>query len=189
MPPTPTDKKPPGGIAVVAVTVALVVVVDDETVHGVEQDDDWSDPKMSKKPEAIGVIPGLVAVRVYPTPTRLIDRSENEAMPPLALTVKVPDSDPEPGFDPMATVTAAVEPAASRPDPSRTSTLTGPPLEPTAEVIAALTAVSVGCPSLVNASEHDPASVPERFPALAGSSWKSLPVPLKLFDCLAAIPH
>ena len=170
-------------------TVALVVVVDDETVHGVEQDD-WSDPKMSKEPEAVGVIPGLVAVRVYPTPTRSIDRSENEATPPLALTVKVPDSDPEPGFDPMATVTAAVEPVASWPDPSRTSTLTGPPWEPTAEVITALTMVLAGCPSLVNASEHDPASVPERFPALAGSSRKSLPGgPLKLFDCLAAIPH
>jgi hypothetical protein len=35
----------------------------------------------------------------------------------------------------------------------------------------------------------DPVNVPERFPALLGSSWKSLPVPLKLFDCLALIPH
>jgi hypothetical protein len=36
---------------------------------------------------------------------------------------------------------------------------------------------------------HDPVNVPVRFPALLGSSWKSLPEPLKLFDCLAAIPH
>jgi hypothetical protein len=36
---------------------------------------------------------------------------------------------------------------------------------------------------------HDPVNVPERFPALLGSSWKLLPEPLKLFDCLAAIPH
>ena len=35
----------------------------------------------------------------------------------------------------------------------------------------------------------DPVNVPERFPALLGSSWKSLPVPLKSFDCLASIPH
>jgi hypothetical protein len=39
------------------------------------------------------------------------------------------------------------------------------------------------------ATVHDPVSVPERFPALSGSSWKLLPEPLKLFDCLAAIPH
>ncbi len=39
-----------------------------------------------------------------------IDRLENEAMPPFACTVTVPDRDPEPGFEPMATVTAAVEP-------------------------------------------------------------------------------
>jgi hypothetical protein len=26
-------------------------------------------------------------------------------------------------------------------------------------------------------------------PTLAGSSWKSLPLPLKSFDCLAFIPH
>jgi hypothetical protein len=170
------------------VTVALVVAVDDETVHGVEQED-WTDPGMLNEFEAPGVIPGLVAVRVYPSPCWLIDRSENEAMPPLALTVKVPDSDPAPGFDPMATVMAVAEPVASWPDPSRTSTLTGPPWEPTAEVITALTAVSAGSPSLVNASEHDPATEPARFPALAGSSWKSLPVPLKSFDCLALMPH
>jgi hypothetical protein len=36
---------------------------------------------------------------------------------------------------------------------------------------------------------HDPVSVPLRLLALLGSSWKLLPVPLKSFDCLAAIPH
>jgi hypothetical protein len=35
---------------------------------------------------------------------------------------------------------------------------------------------------------HVPVNVPERLPALLGSSWK-LPYPLKLFDCLAAIPQ
>jgi hypothetical protein len=34
-----------------------------------------------------------------------------------------------------------------------------------------------------------PVSVPLRLLALLGSSWKSLPVPLKSFDCLASIPH
>ena len=56
-------------------------------------------------------------------------------------------------------------------------------------MIAVLTAAPAGCPSLVNASEHDPVTEPERFPALAGSSWKSLPEPLKSLDCLASIPH
>jgi len=93
------------------VTVALVVLVDDEAVHGTVQV--WPDPEMSKEVEAVGLSPGLVAVRVYSSPTWSIDRSENEAMPPLALTVKVPDNDPAPGFDPMATVTAAGELAGS----------------------------------------------------------------------------
>jgi hypothetical protein len=38
------------------------------------------------------------------------------------------------------------------------------------------------------AIEHDPVTVTETA-LVAGSSWKSLPVPLKSFDCLAAIPH
>ena len=40
-------------------------------------------------------------------PGWLIDRSENEATPPIVLTVVVPDSVPEPGFavDVMAMVT------------------------------------------------------------------------------------
>ncbi len=99
---------------------------------------------MLKGSEVAEVIPGLVAMRVYPRPGWLMDRLENEAIPPLALTVTIPDSDPEPGFDPMATVTAAVEPVARWPDPSRTSTLTGPPEEPKPEVITALTAVPAG---------------------------------------------
>ena len=36
---------------------------------------------------------------------------------------------------------------------------------------------------------HDPVAVPERFGTLWGSIWKSLPEPLKSFDCLAFIPH
>lgn len=35
----------------------------------------------------------------------------------------------------------------------------------------------------------DPVNVPERPALLAVSSWKSLPVPLKSFDCLASIPQ
>jgi hypothetical protein len=41
----------------------------------------------------------------------------------------------------------------------------------------------------MNASEHEPVAEPEMLAVLAGSSWKSLPVPLKSFDCLAWIPH
>ena len=90
-------------------TVALVVAVDDEAEHGVVEQC-WSDSQILKGSEVAGVNPGLVAVRVYPSPGWSIDRSENAATPLVALTVKVPDSDPEPGSDPMATVTAAVEP-------------------------------------------------------------------------------
>ena len=61
-------------------------------------------------------------------PGWLIVRSENEAMPPLAGTMTVPDSVPEPGFDSMATVTSALEYVTSWPHPFRTSTLTGPAL-------------------------------------------------------------
>ena len=99
----------------------------------------------------------LVAVRRYPMPGWLIDRSENEATPPLVLTVVVPASVPEPGFavGVMATVMAAFAFVTSSPDASRISTLTGPALgESKLEVIALLTAVPAGCPSAVNASEH-----------------------------------
>jgi hypothetical protein len=187
-PPSENPKESPAGMAEVVVTVADVVVVDDEAEHDVEQG--RTDPKIMKLVEGVaGVIPGLVAVSVYGLPGRSIDRSENEAIPPLALTVKVPDSDPEFGFDWMATVTAAVELVSSWPDPSKTSTLTGPPVELYLEVITAPAAVLAGSPSAVKASEHDLVTEPERFPALAGSSRKALPVPLKSFDCLAAIPH
>jgi hypothetical protein len=125
------------------VTVPVVVAVDDDAEHGVVEQR-WSDPQIVKWVEVAGVIPGLVPVRVYPMPGWSIDRLENEATPPLASSVAVPDSDPEPGFDPMATVTAAVEPVASWPDPFRTSTLTGPPEEPKPEVITALAAVPAG---------------------------------------------
>src|SRR5215831_14450190 len=122
-----------------------------------------------KPAEVAEVIPGLVATRVY-WPGWSIFRSENEAMPPLAGTVTVPDSVPGPEFGPMATLTFALEAVASWPHPFRTSTLTGPPLEPAREVITAPAAVAAGWPSVVNASDNDPVSVPERFPALAGSS-------------------
>src|SRR5258708_13590053 len=115
-----------------------------------------------------------------------MDRSEKEATPALATTVVGPDSEPDPGFNPMATVTAAAELVSRWPDPSRTSTVTGPPWELKAEVITAPTAVLAG--SLGNASEHDPVSGPQRVPAPPGSSWKSLPVPLKPSASLAPTP-
>lgn len=90
-------------------TVPAVVADDSDAEHGVVEQR-WSDPQIVKSSEAAGVIPGLLAVRVYPMPGLSIDRLENEATPPLAYTVAVPARDPEPGFDPMATVTAAVEP-------------------------------------------------------------------------------
>jgi hypothetical protein len=69
----------------------------------------WSDPQIVKSAEVADVIPGLLAVSVYPMPGLLIDKSENEATPPRACTVTLPDRDPDPGFDPIATVTVAVE--------------------------------------------------------------------------------
>lgn len=118
----------------------------------------------------------------------MIDKPENEATPLVALIVVVPDSDPEPWLGPMATVTTAMELVSRLPDASRTSTRTGPPEELKPEVRTAFSVVLAGCPA-VNDSEQDPVSVPERFPAPAGSSWKSLPVPRKLFDCLASSVH
>src|SRR6266550_8466205 len=123
-----------------------------------------------------------------------VDRAGNEATPPLAVSVVVPDSDPPPGFESILTVTdtgpVAAELVMSWPDASRSPTLTGPPWELKPARIFAPTPVPAGCPSLVNASEHDPDSEPERFPSLAGSRWKSLPGrPLKSFDCLTSIPH
>jgi hypothetical protein len=105
------------------------------------------------------------------------------------LTVVVPDSEPEPWLGPRVTVTVAVELVSTLPEASRTATVTGPPAELNAEVITELAAVVAGGP--VKASEHDsvPVSVPERFPVLAGSSWKSLPLPLKSFACLPSTPH
>jgi hypothetical protein len=202
-PPIPVPRESPGGDEVVTVPV----VVDDDRVdeagHDVGELHFWSDPKIVNLAEGAGLElnPGLfvAAVRVYPMPCWLIFRSENEATPALAFSVVVPDSVPEPGFTPRATVTATDPIAAwfvmGWPDPSRTATLTGPPDEPKPDLITAglagvLAAVPAGCPSFVNASEHVPASVPWRFPALAGSGWKLLPGrPLKSFDCLTSIPH
>jgi hypothetical protein len=190
-PPIPVARDSPGGIGEVTTTVPVVVSDDAVAEHDVPEQG-WDVLKIVKKAEVAAVpdvIPGLVPLRVYPMPGWLIDRSENEAMPPLADTMTVPDSFPEPGFDPMATVTAALEAVASWPDPSRTSTLTGPPWD----MIVEPATVLVGWPSLVNASEHDPVTEPERLLEFAESSWKLLPGgPLKSFDCLpwiAPIPH
>src|SRR5262245_3992715 len=100
---------------------------------------------MSKKCDgSAGVIPGLVAPSVYPLPVWLIDRPGKLATPPTAVTVVVPDSAPEPGFAPMATVTAAVELVSRFPLPSSTSTETGLPVLATLFVIGMPTAVPFG---------------------------------------------
>lgn len=126
-------------------TVPVVVADDCDAEHGwVEHC--WSDPQIVKLADVAGLIPRLVAVSVYPKPGLSIDRAENEATPPLALTVVVPDSFPEPGFAAMAMVTAAFAFVTSSPEASRTSTLTGPPWELNWEVIVALAAVPAGLP-------------------------------------------
>lgn len=167
-------------------TVPVMVFDDADPEHDVPVQGSIVE-EILKGSEVTEVIPGLVATSVYPVPDALIDRSENEATPRFAWTVVVPDSEPDPGFVPMAMVTAAVELVSGLPDPSRTSTVTGSPWEPTVVVITLPTAVSFGSP--VNFSEHDPVGVLERG-GFAGSSWKLLPGgPLKSFDCLAWIPH
>jgi hypothetical protein len=158
-PPIPVAMKSPGAADEV-VTVPDVIADDADAEHGALAGQGLNEGQIVKAAEVAEVIPGLVATRVYPTPGRLILRSENEAMPPLAETMTVPDSVPEPGFDPIATVTFAREAVASWPHPFRTSTMTGPRLEPTGDVITVPAAVSVG--SLVNASDNDPVGVPLR---------------------------
>src|SRR5215469_12142090 len=90
------------------VTVPTVVADDADAEHGLVGHC-WIELQIVKWPDSAGFIPGLVAVRRYPMPGWLIDRSENEATPLLVLTVFVPDSVPEPGFavDVMAIVTDA----------------------------------------------------------------------------------
>jgi hypothetical protein len=145
------------------VTVPAVVAKDDDAEHGVVEQ--WrSDPQIVKSVEVADFIPVLVAVRVYPMPCLLIDKLENEAIPPVTVTLTVPDKDPEPGFDLMATVTTAFEPVTSWPDASTTSTLTGPPWEAKAEVITAPAAVPAGSAPFTNASEQDPAPDPSPDP-------------------------
>src|SRR5579862_1606386 len=100
-------------------------------------------------------------------------------MPALTGSVVVPDSDPPPGFDSMLTDTdtgpVAAELVMSCPAASSRATLTGPPWESKPAATFAPTVVPAGSPSLVKASEQVPASEPDRWGALAGSSWKSLP--------------
>ena len=113
-------------------------------------------------------------------PGWLIDRLENEATPPIALTVFVPASVPPPGFavDVMAMVMAAFEFATSCPVSSRTSTLTGPASgELKLGVIVVLTVVPAGCPSVVNASEHGLELVqpPEDAHAAVGAASIAIP--------------
>jgi hypothetical protein len=92
------------------VTVPDVVADDADAEHGAVEHC-WIEVQISKWPDVTEPIPLLVAVRRYPTPGWSICRVENEATPPTALTVVVPDSVPEPGFavDVMAIVMAAFE--------------------------------------------------------------------------------
>ena len=112
-------------------------------------------------------------------PGLLIDKLENEATPPFACIVTIPDNDPDPGFDPMATVTITVEPVTTWPDPSTTSISTGSPWEPKPAWIAWPTAVPAGCPSLSNLSEQDPSPDPvqvlEDVDAAAGAAGVAAP--------------
>lgn len=51
-----------------------------------------------KAEEVVPVKPLLAAVRVYPLPTLLTDKSEKVAIPLTALAVTVPDKTPDPGL-------------------------------------------------------------------------------------------
>ena len=86
----------PDGKGAEVVTVPDVVADDADAEH-VLDGQGRSEPQIVKPAEVAGVIPGLVATRVYP-PGWLIFRSENEAMPPLAGTMTVPDRVPGPEF-------------------------------------------------------------------------------------------
>jgi hypothetical protein len=139
------------------VTVPDVVADDADPEHGVVDEHGWIELQIVKWPESTEPIPRLVAVRRYPTPGWSIDRLENEATPPLVLTVFVPDSLPLPGFavDVMATVMVAFAFPTGCPSSFTTWTLTGPALgESKLDVIVVLTVVPAGCPPVVNASEH-----------------------------------
>lgn len=88
-------------------------------------------------------------------PGWLIDRPENEATPPTALTVFFPASVPAPGLVVMAMLMAAFEFVTVAPNWSTTWTLTGPALgESKLEEMLVLIVVPAGCPSAVNTSEH-----------------------------------
>ena len=162
------------------VTVPDVVADDVVAEHGAGGEQCWSELQIVKWPDVTEPNPRLVAVKRYPMPGWLIDRSENEATPPLVLTVVVPDSVPEPGFavDVMAMVMAAFAFMTTAPDPSTTATFTGPELgESKLEAIVVLTVVPAGCPSAVNASEHGLELVqpPEDAHAAVGAVIMAIP--------------
>jgi hypothetical protein len=167
-------------VAEEVVTVPDVVADDVVVEHGAGGEHCWSELHMSKWPDVTEPNPLLVAVRRYPTPGWLIDRSENEATPPLVLTVFVPDSLPEPGFavDVMSMVMAAFAFMTTAPDPSTTATWTGPALgESKLGVIVVLTVVPAGCPLVVNASAHGLELVqpPEDAHAAVGAVSTAIP--------------
>src|SRR5215471_18343906 len=116
MPPIAVPSSWPGAAEEV-VTVPVVVADDCDAEHGgVEHC--WNDPQILKVFDVPEKIPRAVAVSVYPKPCWSIDRSENEAMPPVVVTVVVPDSVPLPGFavGVMVRVMAAFAVALSIPD-------------------------------------------------------------------------
>src|SRR5262249_859221 len=115
--------------------------------HGVGGEHCWIELQIVKWPDVTEPIPLAAAVRRYPMPGWLIDRLENEATPPTALTVFVPDSVPPPGFavDVMAIVMAAFEFVTVAPVWSTTLTWTGPaPGESKLEEIFVATVVPGG---------------------------------------------
>jgi len=110
----------------------------------------------------------------------LIDRSENEATPPLVLTVFVPDNVPLPGFavDVMAMVMLAFAFVTRFPNGSTISTSTGPAVgESKLEVILVLIVVPAGCPPVANTSEQglDELQPPEDAHTVVGAASSAVP--------------
>jgi hypothetical protein len=110
--------------------------------------------------------PVLAAVSVYGVPALSILRSEKLATPFVALTIAVPPSVPPAGFDPIATVIAALDVVTVLPLASWTATRTGGVMVAPATTLAGgerVNASLVGVPALAVAVNVIglPVSVPE----------------------------
>src|SRR5436309_8397798 len=104
-----------------------------------------------------------------------MERSEKVAFPPVSDCDRVPPSVPPPGFAPIATDTVPCAFVRVLPQPSSAVATTG------GVTVAPDTTCCGG--EVVKASF---ATVREGFAPL---SVKSLPVPLKSFDCLTSFDH